>query len=56
MVTFRNNSNNRQTSTILEEMIEVSNLMERDKNLASNFTSSDNFKRKSPGRNNHNAP
>ena len=54
MVTFRNNNNNRR-----------SNFRRNDRNFKSNgdrqkfsssFSNNDNFKRKSPGRNNHNAP
>ena len=54
MVTFRNNNNNRRN-----------NFRRNDRNFkpngdrqkfSSNFSNSDNFKRKSPGRNNHNAP
>ena len=54
MVTFRNNSNNRRN-----------NFRRNDRNFkpngdrpkfGSNFSNTDSFKRKSPGRNNHNAP
>ena len=54
MVTFRNNNNNRRN-----------NFRRNDRNFKSNgdrqkfsnsFTNNDSFKRKSPGRNNHNAP
>ena len=56
MVTFRNNSNNNNRR---------SNFRRNDRNYKSNsdrqkfnsnFSNGDNFKRKSPGRNNHNAP
>ncbi len=56
MVTFRNNSNNNNRRN---------NFRRNDRNFktngdrqkfGSNFSNSDNFKRKSPGRNNHNAP
>ena len=56
MVTFRNNSNNSNRRN---------NFRRNDRNFksngdrqkfSSNFSNSDNFKRKSPGRNNHNAP
>ena len=56
MVTFRNNSNNNNRR---------SNFRRNDRNFKSNgerqkfnsnFSSNENFKRKSPGRNNHNAP
>ena len=56
MVTFRNNSNNNNRRN---------NFRRNDRNFkpngdrqkfSSNFSNSENFKRKSPGRNNHNAP
>ncbi len=56
MVTFRSNSNNNNRR---------SNFRRNDRNFksngerpkfGSNFSNSDNFKRKAPGRNNHNAP
>ena len=56
MVTFRNNNNNNSRRN---------NFRRNDRNFksngdrqkfSSNFTNSENFKRKSPGRNNHNAP
>ena len=56
MVTFRNNSNNNTRRN---------NFRRNDRNFesngdrqkfSSNFSNGDNFKRKSPGRNNHNAP
>ena len=56
MVTFRNNSNNNNRRN---------NFRRNDRNFksngdrqkfTSNFSNVDNFKRKSPGRNNHNAP
>ena len=56
MVTFRNNNNNSNRRN---------NFRRNDKSFKSNgdrqkfgtnFSNSDNFKRKSPGRNNHNAP
>tara|TARA_Y100000996_G_scaffold303807_1_gene241087 strand:- start:350 stop:799 length:450 start_codon:yes stop_codon:yes gene_type:complete len=54
MVTFRNNSNNNRRN----------NYRRNDRNFKSNggqkfnsnFSSNENFKRKAPGRNNHNAP
>tara|TARA_B100000900_G_C20085581_1_gene515829 strand:+ start:100 stop:549 length:450 start_codon:yes stop_codon:yes gene_type:complete len=54
MVTFRNNNNNRRN-----------NFRRNNRNFKSNgdtskfgssFSNTDNFKRKAPGRNNHNAP
>ena len=56
MVTFRSNSNNNNRRN---------NFRRNDRNFksngerpkfSSNFSNSDNFKRKAPGRNNHNAP
>ena len=56
MVTFRNNNNNSNRRN---------NFRRNDKNFkpngerqkfGSNFSNNENFKRKSPGRNNHNAP
>ena len=52
MVTFRNN--NRRNNFRRNERSYKSN-GERQK-FSSNFTNSENFKRKVPGRNNHNAP
>ncbi|WP_440910955.1 DUF4167 domain-containing protein [Candidatus Pelagibacter sp.] len=55
MVTFRNNgnSNNRRNNFRRNDRNFKSN--DRQK-FSSNFSNGDNFKRKSPGRNNHNAP
>ena len=53
MVTFRNNSNNRRNNFRRNDRSFKSN-GERQK-FSSNFTSNENFKRKAPGRNNHNA-
>ena len=54
MVTFRNNNNNRRNNFRRNDRNFKSN-GDRQK-FSSNFTNSENFKRKSPGRNNHNAP
>ena len=54
MVTFRNNNNNRRNSFRRNDRSFKSN-GDRSK-YGSNFTNNDNFKRKVPGRNNHNAP
>ena len=56
MVTFRNNnnSNNRRSNFRRNERNFKTN-GDRPK-FGSNFTNNDNFKRKAPGRNNHNAP
>ena len=54
MVTFRNNNNNRRSNFRRNTRNFKSN---GDTNkFVSNFSNSDNFKRKAPGRNNHNAP
>ena len=56
MVTFRNNSNssNRRNNFRRNDRNFKTN-GERPK-FGSNFSNNDNFKRKAPGRNNHNAP
>ena len=56
MVTFRNNSNNnnRRNNFRRNDRNFKSNV-DRPK-FGSNFSNNDNFKRKAPGRNNHNAP
>ena len=54
MVTFRNNNNGRRNSFRRNDRNFKSN-GERNK-FSNNFSNSDNFQRKVPGRNNHNAP
>ena len=54
MVTFRNNSNNRRNNFRRNDR-NFKSSGERQK-FSSNFSNNDNFKRKAPGRNNHNAP
>ena len=54
MVTFRNNNNNRRNNFRRNDRNFKSN-GERNK-FSNNFSNSDNFQRKVPGRNNHNAP
>ena len=54
MVTFRNNNNVRRNNFRRNDRSFKSNL-DRPK-YGSNFTKNENFQRKSPGRNNHNAP
>ena len=54
MVTFRNNNNGRRNSFRRNERNYKSN-GDRNK-FNNNFSNSDNFQRKVPGRNNHNAP
>ena len=53
MVTFRNNSNRRNNFRRNDRNFKSNG--ERQK-FSSNFSNNENFKRKSPGRNNHNAP
>ena len=52
MVTFRNNTNRRNIFKRNDKNFKLIN--DRNK-LGSGFSNNDNFKRKSPGRNNHNA-
>ena len=53
MVTFRNNNNRRNNFRRNDRNFK--NNADRQK-FSPNFTNGDNFKRKAPGRNNHNAP
>ena len=57
MVTFRNNSNNNNNrrNNFRRGERSFKNNSERQK-FGSNFSNGENFKRKAPGRNNHNAP
>ena len=54
MVTFRNNNNNNRRNNFRRAERGYKPSGERSK-FSSNFSNNDNFKRKSPGRNNHNA-
>ena len=54
MVTFRNNNNNRRNSFRRSTRNFKSN--GDNPKFVSNFSNNENFKRKVPGRNNHNAP
>tara|TARA_Y100000591_G_scaffold305424_1_gene302988 strand:+ start:147 stop:596 length:450 start_codon:yes stop_codon:yes gene_type:complete len=54
MVTFRNNNNNRRGSFRRNTRNFKSN--GENSKYGSNFSNNENFKRKAPGRNNHNAP
>ena len=54
MVTFRNNNNNRRNNFRRNDRNFKSN-GDRPK-YGSNFSNNENFQRRSPGRNNHNAP
>ncbi len=56
MVTFRNNNNNNiRRNTFRRNNRSFKSNGENSK-FSSNFSNNDNFKRKSPGRKNHNAP
>ena len=55
MVTFRNNSNNSRRNNFRRNDRNFKSNGDRPK-FGSNFSNNDNFKRKAPGRNNHNAP
>ena len=55
MVTFRNNNNNNRRNNFRRTDRGYKSNGERQK-YSSNFSNNENFKRKSPGRNNHNAP
>ena len=54
MVTFRNNNNNNRRSNFRRNSRNFKANSDSSK-FGSNFSNSDNFKRKAPGRNNHNA-
>ena len=55
MVTFRNNNNNNRRSGFRRNTRNFKSSGDNSK-FGSNFANNDNFKRKAPGRNNHNAP
>ena len=55
MVTFRNNNNNNRRSNFRRNTRNFKSNVDTSK-FGSNFSNNDNFKRKAPGRNNHNAP
>ena len=55
MVTFRNNNNNGRRNNFRRNDRNFKSSGERQK-FSSNFSNNENFKRKAPGRNNHNAP
>ena len=54
MVTFRNNNNNRR-SNFRRNTRNFKSSSDNSK-FVSNYSNNENFKRKAPGRNNHNAP
>ena len=56
MVTFRNNNNNNNRRSNFRRNSRNFKSNSDTTKFGSNFPNSDNFKRKSPGRNNHNAP
>ena len=55
MVTFRNNNNNNRRNNFRRNDRNFKSNGDRTK-FGSNFSNHENFKRKAPGRNNHNAP
>ena len=55
MVTFRNNNNNNRRSNFRRNTRNFKSSSDSSK-FGSSFSNNDNFKRKAPGRNNHNAP
>ena len=55
MVTFRNNQNNNRRGGFRRNTRNFKSNVDTPK-FNSNFSNNDNFKRKAPGRNNHNAP
>ena len=55
MVTFRNNNNSNRRGGFRRNNRNFKSNTDNSK-FSSNFSNSDNFKRKAPGRNNHNAP
>lgn len=55
MVTFRNNNNNNRRNNFRRNDRGFKSNGDRPK-FGSNFSNNENFKRKVPGRNNHNAP
>ena len=55
MVTFRNNNNNNRRHNFRRNDRSFKSNGDRPK-FGSNFSNNENFKRKVPGRNNHNAP
>ena len=55
MVTFRNNSNSNRRGGFRRNNRNFKSNTDNSK-FSSNFSNNENFKRKAPGRNNHNAP
>ena len=56
MVTFRNNNNNNNRRSSFRRNIRNFKSSSDNSKFASTFSNNENFKRKAPGRNNHNAP
>ena len=56
MVTFRNNNNNNNRRSGFRRSARNFKSNGDNSKFGSNFSNNDNFKRKAPGRNNHNAP
>ena len=56
MVTFRNNNSNKNRRSSFRRNTRNFKTSGDNSKFGSNFSNNDNFKRKSPGRNNHNAP
>ena len=56
MVTFRNNNNNSNRRNNFRRNSRNFKSNNDSSKYGSNFSNNDNFKRKAPGRNNHNAP
>ena len=56
MVTFRNNNNNNRRNNFRRNTRNFKSHNGDTAKFSSNFSNNDNFKRKAPGRNNHNAP
>ena len=56
MVTFRNNNNNNNRRNNFRRNTRNFKTNGDNSKFVSNFSNNDNFKRKAPGRNNHNAP
>ena len=56
MVTFRNNNNNNNRRGGFRRNTRSFKSNGDNSKFGSNFSNNDNFKRKAPGRNNHNAP
>ena len=55
MVTFRNNNNNNRRNNFRRNTRSFKSNSDTPK-FGANFSNNENFKRKAPGRNNHNAP